>query len=163
MGVHDFLHADVGADAILLTNCHLWFLPATFTGSDASAMLRSYYGPYGALSLLLTFLGGVAATRLLFELFRSVDALPVAPLKKFFSFIGRNVFTVYIMHMAVKFLFDCIYVLWIAKGETDILDGYKMGLMPEKSALYMLFEIVAVVAVCLLIAMLKNRIMKRKA
>ena len=136
---------------------------ATLFGSDASAMVRSYYGPYGALSLLLTFLGGVAATWLLFELFRGVDALPVTPVKKFLSFTGRNVFTVYILHMAVKFLFDCIYVLWIAKGETDILDGYKMGLMPEKSVLYMLFEIVAVVAVCLLIAMMKNRIMKRKA
>lgn len=135
---------------------------AVLLGSDGSAMVRSYYGPYGAFSVFMTFIGGAAATWLMFELCRGIDNLKLDSVKRFLSFTGQNVFIIYLTHMAVKFLFDCIYVLFIAKGSLDVLDGYKMGLMPETSALYMIFEVVAVIAVCVLLAALKQRIQKKR-
>lgn len=131
-------------------------------GSDGSAMVSSYYGPYGILSVLVTFVGGLAAAWLVFELCRGIDALPTGAVGNLLSFMGRHVFTVYLLHMIVKFALDAIYILWVRGENANLLDAYQMGLLPEVSALYMLFEIIFIIAACLLAAALKEHLTKKK-
>lgn len=58
--------------------------------------------------------------------------------------------TVYAWHMAFKFLLDAVYICFIKKSDFSLLDEYKMGLMPENSMGFMIFEATAVIVLCLL-------------
>ena len=129
-----------------------------YLGSDGSAMVRSYYGPYGALSVFITFVGGVAGTWITFELCQGIEKLPFTVVKKFLSFAGKNVITIYLLHMAVKFIFDFTYIFVFNKGNEIFLDEYKMGLLPENSFFYMMFEVILIIFVCLIFTKQKERL-----
>lgn len=128
---------------------------------DGSSMVRSVYGPYGALGIPVTFLGCAAGAWLLIELCRGIEKLPLTGLKRFLSFAGRNVMTVYSLHMAVKFLLDVFYVSVLHGGDGALLDEYKMGLLPGQSFWYMLLEVAVIIAVCLLLAKQKPKLVKK--
>ena len=132
------------------------FIGALSLGSDGSAFVRSYYGPYGVCSVLITFIGGSAGIWLAFSLCMAIEKLPAKRVKKLLSYTGRNVMTVYAWHMAVKFLFDVVYICMIKASDFSMLDEYKMGLMPQTSMGFMIFEAVAVIGICLLCSKLKN-------
>ncbi|MBR5478761.1 MAG: acyltransferase [Clostridia bacterium] len=141
----------------VLTNCIalVLFISALHLGSDGSAFVRSVYGPYGVFSVFATFVGGVSGTWLLLSLCKVIEKLPLDRFKKLLSHIGRNVMTIYAWHMAVKFLFDAVYIRLIKSSDFSMLDEYKMGLMPQNSMCFMLFEAVAIIVVCLLLNKLK--------
>lgn len=133
------------------------FAGALHFGSDGSAFVRSVYGPYGAWSVFATFIGGAAGSWFLLSVCRIMEKLPVDRLKKLLSYTGRNVMTVYAWHMAVKFLFDAVYVCLIKKSDFSVLDEYKMGLIPQTSMNFMLFEAVAIIVICLLCSKIANK------
>lgn len=128
------------------------FIGALCLGSDGSALVRSVYGPYGVLSVFTTFIGGVAGVWLVLSLCKALEQLLIAPVKKLLSDIGQHVMTIFVWHMAVKFVFDVIYICLIKASDFSLLDEYKMGLMPQTSLWFMVFETIAVIAVCLFAA-----------
>ena len=134
------------------------FIGALHLGSDGSAFVVSYYGPYSVWSVFITFIGGAAGVWLVLLLCKGLEALPFSRLKGLMSYMGRNVMTVYSWHMAVKFLFDVIYICIIKKSDFTLLDGYKMGLMPEESMCFMIFEAFSVIVICLLWSKVKNKL-----
>lgn len=119
-------------------------------GSDGSALVVSFYGPYGILSVFATFVGGVAGLWMVFSLFKAVEKLPFEKFKNLLSYAGKNVMTIYAWHMLFKFLFDIVYIMFIKSSDFSLIDDFKMGLMPQNSFWFMLFEGVAVIAICLL-------------
>ena len=125
------------------------FIGALYFGSDGSAFVRSFYGPYGVLSVLATFVGGASGIWFVLSLCKIIEKLPVVRLKKLLSYTGRNVMTIYAWHMAVKFLFDAVYICSVKSSDFSMLDEYKMGLMPQTSMCFMLFEALAVIMICL--------------
>lgn len=143
----------LGFQVVIGIICALLFACALIFGSNGSVLVRSYYGPYGVLSVLLTFVGGLSSAYLVLMLCLGIDKIPLEKIKKFLSFSGRNVMTVYALHMAIKTVFDVFYVCVLSGGKA-VLDEYKMGLMPQTAWAYMLFEAVAVIAICLLVARL---------
>ena len=128
----------------------LLFAGALRLGSDGSALVRSVYGPYGILSVFATFVGGVSGIWFAFSICMGIEKLRFERIKKLLSYMGKNVMTVYAWHMAFKFLFDAVYILLIKSSDLSLLDEYKMGLMPENSMWFMLFEAIAVIVICLL-------------
>ena len=137
--------------ALVLFNGALYF------GSDGSAFVRSVYGPYGALSVFATFIGGVAGVWLILSLCKIIEKLPINRLKNLLSYTGRNVMTIYAWHMAVKFLFDAVYICLIKASDFSMLDEYKMGLMPQTSMYFILFETIAVISICLLFPKIRQK------
>lgn len=135
------------------------FVGALILESNGGVLVRSYYGPYGVFSLILTLVGGAAGAYLIFELSRVIERLPFGSIKKFLSFSGKNVMTVYALHMAVKTVLDIFYVKVI--NSNAVLDEFMMGLMPESAWLYMVFEAIICIAICLIIAKLIKKIQKR--
>lgn len=133
------------------------FIGAVYFGSNGSTFVRSIYGPHGALSVFATFIGGVAGIWLILSLCRMIENLPVKRLKSLLSYTGRNVMTVYEWHMAVKFLLDAVYIYLIKASDFSMLDEYKMGLMPQTSMYFMVFEVIAVISICLLFPKIKLR------
>lgn len=144
----------------ILTNIFalVLFIGALCFGSDGSAFVRSIYGPHGALSVFATFIGGVAGIWLILYLCRMIEKLPTEQIKKLLSYTGRNVMTVYAWHMAVKFLLDAVYICIIKASDFSMLDEYKMGLMPQTSMYFMVFEAIAVIAICLLFPKIRQKI-----
>ena len=144
----------------ILTNllALILFIGALYLGSNGSALVRSVYGPYGALSVFLTFIGGASGIWLMFSLCKIIEKLPREHPKKLLSYTGKNVMTVYAWHMAVKFLFDAVYICIIKASDFSLLDEYKMGLMPQTSMYFMLFEATATIAICLLCSKAKNKL-----
>ena len=136
----------------LLTNliAAIVFVATLSVGSDGSALVRSVYGEYGILSVFATFIGGASGIWLVYSLCMGIEKLPLERIKNLLSYIGKNVMTVYVWHMAFKFLLDAFYILIIKSSDLSLLDEYKMGLMPEKSMCFMVFEAIAVIAICLL-------------
>ena len=132
------------------------YVLALCLGSDGSAMVRSFYGPYGVLSVLLTFVGGVGGAVLLLQLCRLIEKIPFEKAKKLLAFSGQNVMVLYLVHMAVKFLLDAFYICLINQGNMLLLDEYKMALLPQQAFVFMIIEIIVIIAVCLVIAKLKN-------
>ena len=65
--------------------------------------------------------------------------------------------TIYAWHMAVKFLLDAVYVCLIKASDFSMLDEYKMGLMPQTSMYFMLFEAIAVISICLLFPKIRQK------
>lgn len=133
------------------------FVGALYSGSDGSALVRSIYGPHGVLSVFATFVGGVAGIWLIMSLCMIIEKLPTKQIKKLLSYTGRNVMTVYSWHMAVKFLFDAVYICLIKASDFSMLDEYKMGLMPQNSMCFMLFEAIAVISICLLFPKIRKK------
>lgn len=143
----------------LITNISALFLfvAALLLGSDGSIFVRSIYGPYGIFSVFITFIGGAAGVWLILSLCRMIEKLPLQKFKSLLSYIGKNAMTIYAWHMAVKFFFDAVYLCLIKKSKFSLLDEYKMGLMPQSSMWFMLFEAVAVIVICLLFSKAKNK------
>ncbi|MBR5501646.1 MAG: acyltransferase [Oscillospiraceae bacterium] len=150
-----------GRRAAVIAAAALVYIGALCLKLDGSSMVRSVYGPYGALGIPITFFGCAAGAWLLIELCRGIEKLPLTGLKRFLSFTGRNVMTVYSLHMAVKFLLDVFYVSVLHGGDGALLDEYKMGLLPGQSFWYMLLEVAVIIAVCLLLAKLKPKLVKK--
>ena len=86
-----------------------------------------------------------------------IEKLPTKQIKKLLSYTGRNVMTVYAWHMAVKFLLDAVYICIIKASDFSVLDGYKMGLMPQTSMYFMVFEAIVVIAICLLFPKIREK------
>lgn len=143
----------------ILTNIFAFvlFIGALLSGSNGSALIRSIYGPYGILSVFITFIGGSAGVWILLSLCKLIEKLPAEWLKKLLSYTGRNVMTVYSLHMAVKFLFDAAYICLIKSSDFSLLDEYKMGLMPQNSMYFMLFEAAAIIIICLFFGKLQEK------
>lgn len=141
---------------LIFVLCLSIYLVALYYGSDGSSMVRSYYGPYGLLSVLLTFIGGISGAILLLQVCRFIEKLPFTRIKNMLSFMGKNVITFYVLHMLVKFLLDVFYVFVINSGDKILLDEYKMGLLPQNSLIFMIFEVMVIIVVCLIVAKLKN-------
>lgn len=139
------------------------FIGALYLGSNGSALIRSVYGPYGCLSVFVTFIGGASGIWGIFSLCMAIEKLPFDRIKNTLSYIGKNVMTVYSWHMAVKFLFDAFYLCIIKNSDFSLLDEYKMGLMPQNSMWFMIFEAIAVIAVCLLFSYIKNKLRQKRA
>lgn len=138
------------------------FVGALCLGSDGSAFVRSVYGPYGILSVFVTFIGGASGIWLIILLCKAIEKLPIEGFKKLFSYIGKNVMTLYAWHMAVKFVFDAVYVCLIKASDFSLLDAYKMGLMPQTSMWFMFFEAIAVIAICLLCSRILSKVKCKK-
>ena len=134
------------------------FVGALYFGSDGSAFVRSFYGPHGALSVFATFIGGAAGVWFVLSLCMIIEKLPTKWLKKLMSYTGRNVMTVYAWHMSVKFLFDAVYICLIKASDFSMLDEYKMGLMPQTSMYFMIFEAISVIFICLLFPKIDKKI-----
>ena len=143
----------------ILTNIFAFvlFIGALLSGSNGSALIRSIYGPYGILSVFITFIGGSAGVWILLSLCKLIEKIPAERLKKLLSYTGRNVMVIYSLHMAVKFLFDAIYICLIKSSDFSLLDEYKMGLMPQSSMYFMLFEAAAIIIICLLFGKLQGK------
>ena len=144
----------------ILTNALslILFVGALYIGSNGSAFVSSYYGPYGVLSVFATFIGGAAGVWIVLSLCMIIEKLPTRQIKKLLSYTGRNVMTVYAWHMAVKFLLDAVYICIIKASDFSVLDGYKMGLMPENASFFMCFEAISVIVICLLCRIIMNRL-----
>lgn len=125
------------------------FVGALCIGSNGSAFVRSVYGPYGVLSVFATFIGGISGIWLILSLCRLLEKLPFKKMKKLLSYMGQNVMFIYAWHMAIKFLFDVIYICLIKASNFSLLDEYKMGLMPQTSMCFMFFEAIAIIVLCL--------------
>ena len=108
----------------ILTNALslILFVGALYIGSNGSAFVSSYYGPYGVLSVFATFIGGAAGVWIVLSLCMIIEKLPTRQIKKLLSYTGRNVMTVYSWHMAVKFLFDAVYICLIKASDFSMLD-----------------------------------------
>ena len=132
------------------------FIGALYFGSNGSAFVRSFYGPYGVLSVFATFVGGAAGIWCILSICRIIETLPAERVKTLLSYTGRNVMTVYAWHMAVKFLFDTVYICLVKASDFSMLDEYKMGLLPQNSMYFMLFEATAVIVICLLCSNIAN-------
>lgn len=128
------------------------FVGALLLDSTGSALVRSVYGPYGVLSVFATFVGGAAGIWIIFSLCMAIEKLPVERIKNLLSYMGKNVLTIYAWHLAVKFVFDAVYICLINNNDFSLLDQYKMGLIPETSMWFMVFEAIAVIGVCLIIS-----------
>ena len=137
------------------------YIVALCLGSNGGLFVRSIYGGYGAISLCITFVGGTCGAVILLQLCRLIEKIPVGAIKNFLSFVGKNVIVFYILHMLVKFVLDAIYIVLLQRGETVLLDEYKMGLMPETSLVFMMLEVVAIIVICALIAKLYQRVKTR--
>lgn len=133
------------------------FVGAILLGSDGSGFVRSEYGPYGLLSVLLTLIGGFAGIRLLLSVCRGLERLNLRPIKAVLSDLGKRIMTVYAWHMAVKFALDAVYLRFLRGGDVSLLDEYKMGLTPQDSLWFMLFETVATISLCLALSRLRNK------
>ena len=97
---------------------------------------------------------------LILSLCRMIENIPMKRLKKLLSYTGRNVMTVYAWHMAVKFLFGAVYICLIKASDFSMLDEYKMGLMPQTSMYFMVFEAIAVISICLLFPQIRQKKIK---
>lgn len=80
-------------------------------GSDAGGMVSSYYGPYGVLSVMLTFLCGLCSAYVVIMISRFINSLSIKPLNYMLSVIGKNTMEIYLWHFAVFFVFDLIFIL----------------------------------------------------
>lgn len=132
------------------------FAIALSLGSTGAALVRSVYGPYGLWSVFVTFAGGMAGAWLVFCLCRGLEKMPFGRLKRSLAFTGRNVMTVYALHMAVLFVFDAALLVAVGGVEYLAMDAYMMALLPEFYWPYMILEAVGAVALCLLWVQLRS-------
>ena len=82
-----------------------------FFGSDASGMVISNYGPYGVLSVVLTFICGLCSSYAVFMISRFIHSLSFRPLNSLLSVIGRNTMEIFLWHFTVFFVFDAVFIL----------------------------------------------------
>lgn len=144
-------------NVIIFVLSSIIFVSSLCLGSDGSAFVRSYYGPYGILSVFITFIGGTCGVILLLKLCCLIDKIPFAKVKSILSFIGKNVMVFYVFHMLFKFVLDAIYINCFHYGEDILLDEYKMALLPENSMLYMIFEVFIILVLCFLFVKIYNK------
>lgn len=130
-------------------------------GSNGAVMIRSYYGPHGVLSVYLTYIGGLGALILVIYLCRFLEKAGCAGIKRGLLIVGEHTIAVYLWHMTAKTVLDILYCL--ALGHTVALDEFMMGMMPDESWPFMLFEGFACVAVCTLWGVFRTRKAKRAA
>lgn len=80
-------------------------------GSDMSGMVISAYGPYGVLSVVLTFICGLGSAYVVFMICNYITLLPVKPVKDVLAVVGRNTMEIFLWHFTVFFVFDAIFIL----------------------------------------------------
>lgn len=80
-------------------------------GSHAGSMVVSNYGPYGVLSVILTFLCGLCSSYVVIMICRFINQLSFKPVNAALSFVGRNTMEIFLWHFAVFFVFDASFIL----------------------------------------------------
>lgn len=80
-------------------------------GSDMSGMVISAYGPYGVLSVVLTFICGLGSAYVVFMICSFIASLPIKPVKDVLAVVGRNTMEIFLWHFTVFFCFDAIFIL----------------------------------------------------
>lgn len=96
---------------ITLAVCAAVTVISVLLGSYGSDLVISNYGPYGVLSVILTFLGGLCSSYLMIMLCRFLHMLSIKPLNNMLAVVGRNTMEIYLWHFAVFFVFDAIFIL----------------------------------------------------
>lgn len=79
-------------------------------GSDATGMVISNYGPYGVLSVALTFLCGLCSGYVMIMICRFIHSLSIKPVNYMLAVVGRNTMEIYLWHFVVIFIFDVIFI-----------------------------------------------------
>lgn len=129
-------------------------------GSDCSAMIDSYYGPYGVLSVLLTFVGGAGSVLFILMLCQLLEKSPLRVVKKVLADIGNQSMDIYLWHFLIVFVLDAVAVaVFGAKLSPDI---YYMELFTSGHVLYRIFKILVVFGVLTYgLPAIKKRIQKK--
>ena len=86
-------------------------IAAVMLGSDAASMVTSYYGPYGVLSVMLTFVCGLCSSYVVIMLCRFIHFLSIKPLNNMLAVVGRNTMEVYLWQFTLFFIFDAVFIL----------------------------------------------------
>lgn len=80
-------------------------------GSEGTGYVISYYGPYGILSVALTFLCGLCSAYIVIMICRFIYSFSIKPVNNLLAVIGRNTMDLYLWHFAVFFVIDVIFIL----------------------------------------------------
>lgn len=80
-------------------------------GSEGTGYVISYYGPYGILSVALTFLCGLSSAYIVIMICRFIYSFSIKPVNNLLAVIGRNTMDLYLWHFAVFFVIDVIFIL----------------------------------------------------
>ena len=125
-------------------------------GSTGGAFISSYYGPYGILSVCLTFAGGLGGAWMVLCLMKKLDDTPWTFLKKILSLVGRASMQIYQFHMIFLTLFG--YLFLKISGIVPQLDGWLLGFVPIKGAgtVFMIAESLAIVCLITMIVFRKS-------
>ncbi len=119
-----------------------------------------YYGPYGVLSVLLTFVGGAGSVLFILMLCQLLEKSPLRVVKKVLADIGNQSMDIYLWHFLIVFVLDAVAVaVFGAKLSPDI---YYMELFTSGHVLYRIFKILVVFGVLTYgLPAIKKRIQKK--
>lgn len=96
---------------IALIVCAAVTVICVLLGSFGTDLVISNYGPYGVLSVILTFISGLCSSYAVIMICRFIHSLSIKPLNSILAVAGRNTMEIYLWHFAVFFVFDAIFIL----------------------------------------------------
>lgn len=117
-------------------------------------MVRSYYGPFGLLSVYPSFVCCAAAAVFVLYLMRLLEGVGLRRLGGALAFVGRHTMAVYGYHMIVLFPLSVLYLQ--VTGATPVLDTYAMTMLPADMQLLMYIGGAAAIVICLIPGMVKE-------
>ena len=129
-------------------------------GSTGSALISSYYGPYGIWSICLTFAGGLGGAWTVMCLMRALDMLPWEFPKRMLSLAGNASMQIYEFHMLFLFVFG--YIFLQICGEQPQLDEWLLGFIPavDYATVFKITE--SLVIICLITWIVTRRRQRTK-
>lgn len=118
---------------------------AEYLGSTGGAMISSYYGPRGLLSVCLTFAGGLGGAWFVICLMKGLYDSKAQKLKSVLSLVGKASMQIYEYQMLLLFVFGYLFLL--ISGTTPQLDVWLLGFVPLTPAtiVFLVVESLAIV------------------
>lgn len=127
-------------------------------GSNCGAMVGSYYGPHGIASVFLTFICGVGASYLAYMFCRLIYTMNIKSLNSILAMIGTNTLSIYLWHMAIYFVGDCIMHKFF--GAAFAPDHFFVELFTQGYVAYRMSIAVIALTLLTLIGEYKTQILK---
>ncbi len=133
-------------------------LAAELKGSTGSALISSYYGPYGIWSLFLTFTGGIGGAWFVMLLMKNLDTFGPNRLKRVLSMVGKSSMNIYKYQMVFLFVFG--YAFLQITGLKPQLDEWLLGFLPPTpvTTAFQVAESFAIIAVITFLNSRRNRL-----
>lgn len=118
---------------------------AEYLGSTGGALISSYYGPRGVLSVCLTFAGGLGGAWFVICLMKGLYDSPASRLKRGLSLVGKASMQIYEYQMLLLFVFG--YLFLSISGIAPQLDVWLLGFVPLTPAtiVFLVVESLAIV------------------